>query len=63
MLIAEVLAELGYSTIEASDGPAGMRVLQSPARIDLLITDIGLPNGLNGRHAFQTVMASSSAAG
>jgi CheY-like chemotaxis protein len=49
MLIAEVLAELGYFTIEASDGPAGMRVLQSPARIDLLITDVGLPNGLNGR--------------
>jgi CheY-like chemotaxis protein len=39
---------VGYSTIEASDGPAGMRVLQSPARIDLLITDVGLPNGLNG---------------
>jgi PAS domain S-box-containing protein len=49
MLIAEVLAELGYSTIEAPDGPAGMRVLQSPARIDLLITDVGLPNGFNGR--------------
>ena len=26
-----------------------MRVLQSPARIDLLITDVGLPNGMNGR--------------
>jgi CheY-like chemotaxis protein len=49
MLIAEVLEEQGYSTIEASDGPSGMRVLQSPARIDLLITDVGLPNGMNGR--------------
>ena len=26
-----------------------MRVLQSAARIDLLITDVGLPGGMNGR--------------
>ena len=49
MLIAEVLEEHGYATIEASDGPSGMRVLESSARIDLLITDVGLPNGMNGR--------------
>ena len=49
MLIAEVLEDLGYASIEASDGPSGMRVLQSPSRIDLLITDVGLPNGMNGR--------------
>jgi signal transduction histidine kinase len=49
MLIAEVLADGGYSAIEASDGPAGLRVLQSGTRIDLLITDVGLPGGMNGR--------------
>jgi CheY-like chemotaxis protein len=49
MLISEVLEEQGYSTIEASDGPSGMRVLRSAARIDLLITDVGLPDGMNGR--------------
>jgi signal transduction histidine kinase len=49
MLIAEVLEELGYSIIEAWDGASGMRVLQSDVRIDLLITDVGLPNGMNGR--------------
>jgi PAS domain S-box-containing protein len=49
MLIAEVLAESGYAVIEAPDGTAGMRVLESNARIDLLITDVGLPGGLNGR--------------
>lgn len=49
MLIAEVLAESGYAVIEAPDGPAGLRVLESNARIDLLITDVGLPGGLNGR--------------
>ena len=49
MLIAEVLTEAGYAVIEAPDGPAGLRVLESNARIDLLITDVGLPGGMNGR--------------
>jgi CheY-like chemotaxis protein len=31
------------------DGAAGLKILQSDARIDLLITDLGLPGGLNGR--------------
>ncbi|MET0371797.1 MAG: PAS domain S-box protein [Sphingobium sp.] len=47
-LIVEVLNELGYRAIEASDGPKGLEILQSNRRIDLLVTDIGLP-GLNGR--------------
>jgi CheY-like chemotaxis protein len=49
MLIAEVLADAGYTAIEAADGPAGLRVLQSSAKVDLLITDVGLPGGMNGR--------------
>ncbi len=49
MLVAEVLAESGYAVIEAADGPAGLRLLESNARIDLLITDVGLPGGMNGR--------------
>jgi PAS domain S-box-containing protein len=47
-LIVEVLSELGYRAIEAADGQQGLDVLHSRRRIDLLITDIGLP-GLNGR--------------
>ncbi|VWX51324.1 PAS domain S-box protein [Novosphingobium sp. 9U] len=47
-LIVEVLSELGYQAIEAVDGPQGLAVLQAPGKIDLLVTDIGLP-GLNGR--------------
>jgi CheY-like chemotaxis protein len=49
MLVAEVLAESGFAVIEAPDGPTGLRVLESNARIDLLITDVGLPGGMNGR--------------
>ncbi len=47
-LIVEVLQDLGYRALEAADGPAGLKLLQSPERIDLLVTDVGLP-GLNGR--------------
>jgi PAS domain S-box-containing protein len=47
-MIVGVLNEEGYSVIDAGDGPSGLRIVQSPARIDLLLTDIGLP-GLNGR--------------
>ena len=49
MLVTEVLQELGYGAIEAADGTSGLNVLQSNARIDLLITDVGLPGGMNGR--------------
>nr|WP_268747118.1 PAS domain-containing sensor histidine kinase [Sphingomonas sp. RIT328] len=48
-LIDEVLNEAGYSVIEAGDGAAGLNVLETNAKIDLLITDVGLPNGMNGR--------------
>jgi CheY-like chemotaxis protein len=47
-LVVDVLRELGYRTVEAADGQAGLRILESDARIDLLISDVGLP-GLNGR--------------
>ncbi|WP_207553499.1 PAS domain S-box protein [Teichococcus deserti] len=49
MLVVEVLRELGYTAIEAADGAEGLAVLQSPRRIDLLISDVGLPGGMNGR--------------
>ena len=49
MLVLEVLDELGYAALEASDGASGTKILQSSARIDLLITDVGLPGGMNGR--------------
>ena len=49
MLVTEVLEEMGYTAIEAADSVAGLKVLQSDVRIDLLITDIGLPGGMNGR--------------
>ena len=49
MLVTDVLEELGYTAIEAADGAAGLSVLQSDVRIDLLVSDVGLPGGMTGR--------------
>ena len=48
-LMTEILEDAGYQVLEAPNGPAGVKVMQSDVRIDLLITDVGLPGGLNGR--------------
>jgi PAS domain S-box-containing protein len=47
-VILEMLADQGYRTLEAADGPAGLHLLRENKQIDLLITDVGLP-GMNGR--------------
>jgi CheY-like chemotaxis protein len=49
MIINEILTESGYRALEAEDGASALRILSSEARIDLLITDVGLPGGINGR--------------
>jgi len=49
MLVTEVLEDLGYTTLQAADGAGGLAILQSDRRIDLLVTDVGLPGGINGR--------------
>ncbi len=47
-VLLEMLHDNGYRTLEAVDGPSGLRILRGDSRIDLLITDVGLP-GMNGR--------------
>ena len=58
-LIFEVLREAGYACLEAGDGPSGLKILQSGARIDLLITDVGLPGGMNGRQVADAARATN----
>ncbi|MDM7956792.1 ATP-binding protein [Blastomonas sp.] len=48
MVIVNVLDELGYAACEADDADGALSILQSDRKIDLLISDVGLP-GLNGR--------------
>jgi CheY-like chemotaxis protein len=49
LLLVDLLQDAGYRMLEAGDGVAGLKILQSDIRIDLLITDVGLPGGMNGR--------------
>jgi hypothetical protein len=52
LLVVETLEDLGYRALEAADGPAALRILQSAQRVDLLVTDIGLqtPDGQPDLH-------------
>jgi PAS domain S-box-containing protein len=46
---AEVLGDLGYRVLVAPDAAAALDVLEREPEVDLLFTDVGLPNGVNGR--------------
>lgn len=47
-VISEVLEELGHSVRLFDTGTAALAALQNGLQSDLLITDIGLPGGLDG---------------
>ena len=49
MVMTDALQDSGYRALEAHDGPSALKILESDTRVDLLITDVGLPNGMNGR--------------
>ncbi|MEW5306607.1 MAG: hypothetical protein WDW36_009061 [Sanguina aurantia] len=48
LLVKDVLKELGYNALEAAEPQSGVSLLASSQRIDLMISDVGLP-GMNGR--------------
>jgi CheY-like chemotaxis protein len=50
-----MLRGLGYRVLEAYDGPSALRILRGAARLDLLVTDVGLPNGMNGWQVAEAV--------
>lgn len=49
LFVTELLGGWGYVVLEAADSLAGLQLLESDTRIDLLVTDIGLPGSINGR--------------
>ena len=49
MLIGDTLGDLGYGAIEAADAASGLKLLKSDVKIDLLITDVGLPGEMSGK--------------
>ncbi|MCT9822810.1 ATP-binding protein [Pseudomonas veronii] len=48
VLVSAVLKELGYAFVEAGDANTALPIIESDQRIDLMISDVGLP-GMNGR--------------
>lgn len=53
-LVVEVLNDLGYQTREAGDAAEALRISESGQRIDLLVSDVGLP-GMNGRQMAEII--------
>jgi PAS domain S-box-containing protein len=49
MLTAEALSDAGLDFVAAEDGRSGLALLNATPSVDLLITDVGLPGGMNGR--------------
>jgi len=56
LLVRDVLEELRYVTIEASDADTALPILQSDQHIDLMVSDVGLP-GMNGRQLAEVARA------
>lgn len=57
MLIEDVLEDHRYKVLTAPDGPSALKLLQSDIKIDLVITDVGLPGGMNGRQVADAARA------
>lgn len=48
LLVGEVLNDLGYTTLVFGDGHSALQALQEDRVVDLLISDVGMPGGMNG---------------
>jgi PAS domain S-box-containing protein len=57
MVTVEMLEDLGYDVIEAEDGPSALALFAGHEDIDLLITDVGMPNGMTGRQLADAIRA------
>ena len=55
-LAVETLEERGYRVLSAPDGPTALGMLDAAPQIDLLLTDVVLPNGMNGRQLSDEVL-------
>lgn len=49
------LQELGYTTLEASDGPSALKVLETTPRVDMVFTDLVMPGGMSGHELIEKV--------
>ena len=56
-LTAEQLRDRGYRVLEAENGPAALRLMQTGVHVDLLISDYGLPGSMDGRQVIEATRA------
>jgi CheY-like chemotaxis protein len=49
LLVHEIMTESGYQVLQVESAAAGLKILESNIKVDLLVTDVGLPGGMNGR--------------
>ena len=52
-----MLSGLGYQVREAEDGPSALAILREPGQIDLLFTDLIMPNGMDGQELLRQARA------
>lgn len=56
-VVVEALQDNGYEVLVAKDGPSALEVLRGPARVDVVFSDVSMPNGISGvelaEHAWQ----------
>ena len=58
MTVTEELEESGYTCLEAANGKDALALLEAHPEIELLVTDVGLPGGLNGREVAEAARVS-----
>lgn len=51
------LAALGFRALEAKDGPTAVSIFDTAPRVDLLLTDIVMPGGMNGNELAAALLA------
>jgi CheY-like chemotaxis protein len=54
MVVVDLLEDIGYTVLTAVDGAAGLNIVDSQSRIDLLVSDVGLPGSISGRQLADT---------
>ncbi|MBA4163817.1 MAG: hypothetical protein C0510_04160 [Erythrobacter sp.] len=57
-VVLHQLHDLGYSTLEAEDAHAALRLVESGTTCDLIFTDVIMPGGMTGYELAKTVRAS-----
>jgi signal transduction histidine kinase/CheY-like chemotaxis protein len=53
--LTDYMRDVGYEVLEAGDAAEALELVGKAERLDILVTDVGLPNGMNGRQLADAV--------